>query len=86
MKYGIELKEDQVLILPESRDYESKFGIILQREDKPLWKGSLVDSNSIEGINDGDTVLYNKNKGEIIVINDETHHVVNCDDVEAVIQ
>ena len=83
---SIELTSPSAKIKPQDEYYETTFGLFLKREETKTWRGVVVDNHKIDGVRNGDEVIYIKNKAEVILVNEEEYHIVPDEQILAVIK
>lgn len=79
---------DRVLILPQSVEEKTACGIILPDSAKEKqFQGRIVNiGDKVENLSVGDVVLYNKNKGTEVELNDVKHLIIRQEDILAIVK
>lgn len=79
---------DRVLILPQSVEEKTACGIILPDSAKEKqFQGRIVNiGDKVENLSVGDVVLYNKNKGTEVELNNSKHLIIRQEDILAIVK
>lgn len=79
---------DRVLILPQSVEEKTACGIILPDSAKEKqFQGRIVNiGDKVENLSVGDVVLYSKNKGTEVELNDVKHLIIRQEDILAIVK
>lgn len=78
MNLPIEIVNPSAVIIPQDWYKENALGLLIKRENKPMWRGVVVDflnCGAMDGLRIGDEVMYNKNKSESVVIDGKEYHI-----------
>lgn len=79
---------DRVLILPQSVEEKTACGIILPDSAKEKqFQGRIVNiGDKVENLSVGDVVLYSKNKGTEVELNNSKHLIIRQEDILAIVK